>query len=1206
MKKIYGILLLLFTVMATAQTTTQNYIKTRTYKVATTTAIATPTPAQATVNVSYIDGLGRVSQQVACGQSASGKDIITPIEYDIFGRQAREFLPFPKTTATMAIDGSAIDNAQAYYTNLYTAAGSIEQDDAFSEKLFDGSPLNRVVEQGAPGADWKVNTILSAAHSVRYDYQLNTAADAVIRFAATATFVTTSGYYEGTLSKLPPRSSFPNMYGGGMLYKNIVKDENWVEGSSGQDNTTEEYKNKEGQVLLRRAFNGGVRHDTYYVYDSYGNLTYVLPPQALASTDDSILLGLCYQYRYDARNRMVMKQLPGKQPEYTVYDKLDRPVAIGPILDPFGGAATGWIITKYDSYNRPIYTGWYYGHPATKAGRYDMQVLYDSATLYNEGTKSAPWLTIDNVTTKYTNAIFPTQNYDILRISYYDTYDYPSSVAVSDATFPTTVMADGSQQVFHNYASPPKGLPTGSWIRVLSGRPGGPGTTSYILYDFMGRPVRTRSTNYLGGYTQVDTKLDFTGKPVYTETRHKRLATDTELYVKDSFTYTDQDKVLTHTHQIGLSGIPQLLCKNEYDELGQLKSKRVGGTDTGGTTYMQKVDYSYNMRGWLKGINNIDVLADGPRTDLFAFSLNYGDNKDVGSTTEVAVPRLYNGNISETFWKTSGDNIKRKYSYVYDDLNRMSTAVYQKPGGAITNAYDESAQYDMNGNITALQRNGYRDGGPGYDQQIDNLAYSYRPNTNILQGVYDSSLSTNGFSDGITVSGAIDYGYDDFGNMTSDANKGITSIIYNHLNQPVKILYGSENKKIEYLYDAAGSKVKKTVTAFNSQSVLVSDVTDYLDGFQYYNTKLQFFPTAEGYVSATNLSGSVAYNYVFNYTDHLGNVRVSYGLNATNDVAILEENHYYPFGMKHSGYNLDKLNFSWSTQDNVVLADAGTMAIDPLDVKQPYNYKYNGKELQDELGLNWYDYGARGYDAAIGRWMSVDPKAETSRRFSPYTYALNNPVYFIDPDGMEATDDYKLMKNGDIKLVAKTDDKTDRILKTDSKGEVKTDRKGEGKTAIGGIEKGILKDGQNFKNKDQVINIGGKGQPSVAGVKSFTMKLSEYLGKEIKGFSYSSNGSGNVTDMVLGRYTDNKYMESYGSLGELARKYGANFSGNNVVQQFHTHPDGKLGATESAPETSIDVKGARASASSMPNASFIVLYRINGQPQPAEYDYTHN
>ncbi|WP_132038344.1 RHS repeat-associated core domain-containing protein [Flavobacterium circumlabens] len=107
----------------------------------------------------------------------------------------------------------------------------------------------------------------------------------------------------------------------------------------------------------------------------------------------------------------------------------------------------------------------------------------------------------------------------------------------------------------------------------------------------------------------------------------------------------------------------------------------------------------------------------------------------------------------------------------------------------------------------------------------------------------------------------------------------------------------------------------------------------------------------------------------------MGNIRLSYDKNLT----IQDENQYYPFGLQQKR---------------------------PTDVMvaSNYKYKYNGKELQDELGLNLYDYGARNYDPAIGRWMNIDPLAEQMRRWSPYNYAFNNPMRFTDPDGMGPND----------------------------------------------------------------------------------------------------------------------------------------------------------------------------------------------------------
>ena len=114
------------------------------------------------------------------------------------------------------------------------------------------------------------------------------------------------------------------------------------------------------------------------------------------------------------------------------------------------------------------------------------------------------------------------------------------------------------------------------------------------------------------------------------------------------------------------------------------------------------------------------------------------------------------------------------------------------------------------------------------------------------------------------------------------------------------------------------------------------------------------------------------------YKDHLGNVRLSYKNTSTTGVnlAIVEENNYYPFGLKHKGYN------------NVITG-------------RDHKYGYGGKEEQDELGLEWHDFHARNYDASLGRWMNIDPHAESYFSLSPYTSFANNPISFMDPDGKD-------------------------------------------------------------------------------------------------------------------------------------------------------------------------------------------------------------
>ncbi len=458
---------------------------------------------------------------------------------------------------------------------------------------------------------------------------------------------------------------------------------------------------------------------------------------------------------------------------------------------------------------------------------------------------------------------------------------------------------------------------------------------------------------------------------------------------------------------------------------------------------------------------------------------------------------------------------------------------------------------------------------------MDILGYTYDAGNKLVK-VTDTGNATYGFKDSANLT--TEYIYDVNGNMKTDANKGITDVQYNYLNLPTQVSFGT-TKNISYIYDASGTKLKKVV---NDNGTITT--TDYAGNFIYENNVLQFFSQPEGYVEP---SGSGGFNYVYQYKDHLGNIRLSYtdiNQNNANPVSlqIKEENNYYPFGLKHKGYN-NNIN--------------GTH----------HKYMFGGKELSEDLGLNTYDFGARNYDAAIGRWMNLDPLADLRYELTPYNYVQNSPMFRIDPDGLS---DFKINREtGAMELVKETDDKTDRVIKTYSRkskrGEVKYKKNGDARTAFGGVEKGILSAGINFQEDDNVIAIGGEGGPSVEGVKSFTLKLSEHIGKEIKGFSYSSDGSGNVTDMLLGNYADNDYTHSSASVGEFRSKYGVNFSLNNIIQQFHTHPDGKLGATATATELSGDITNLQKDKPFISNATFIILFRINGQVKPGEYPYTH-
>lgn len=944
------LLLALMPIAAMAQTATQNYTKTTNYREA-----GGGRPA---VSITYYDGLGRPIQQLAHQMSPSGKDIVTHIEYDASGRQAKEFLPYPSQSVPLEYDPNAATEVASFYASPSLARTGNPTFEAtgnpYTEKLFESSPLERVLKQAAPGSAWKMpGSPTDTDHTIRTEYLSNSVTDAVRLYKA-ANGALSGGYYPATLSQ-------QGTYPAGTLYKTVVRDENWTP-SSGSSHTVQEFKNKEGQVILKRVWGSSLVnnapvegwHDTYYVYDDMGNLAFVIPPLSDGSGSQADLEGLCYQYRYDERKRLVEKKLPGKQWEFILYDNLNRIIATGPANSPFTDmtGTVGWLFTKYDVFGRVANTGWMQA-TVTSQSRNNLQAAR------NAQTGNQPWPTGSGLY--------------ILSANYYDSYDFPGA--------PTGFADVEGQPVYYNLSTQPKGLPTGSWTRIPETSLAMAGELSYTFYDYKARPIRTRTSNHLGGYTQIDTKLDFSGKVLYTVTEHRRTNTDATLTVREDFTYSSQDRLLSRSHKIG-NKAAELLSQNTYDELGQLISTKTGGSAL--IAPLQKVDYSYNVRGWLKGINDIGTLAKpGDPADLFAFKISYDD-------PQAAQPQ-FNGNISETYWRTANDNILRRYAYQFDSIGRLASASYQKPETiSAPDSYRESQQYDKNGNIRKLQRFGEFDD-TVVAMMVDDLDYAYLPNSNKVAKVTDHTNSPAGFrddSDG-TNDTQDDYGYDLNGNMVSDQNKNIDLIAYNHLNLPTKITFAG-GATIEYLYDAAGKKLRKTVT----ESPKPVKVQEYLDGFEYANGTLEAIHTAEGYVKA-GISGSrPVFNYIYNYRDHLGNIRLSYTRDPVSEqVVIIEENNYYPFGLTHKNYNTTKRMYD--------RMGGGVIEFCPgCPFMYSYNYKFNGKEFQEELGLNVTAMDFRQYDNSLGKFNSLDALSELVPGISPYRFAFNNPISWADPTGL--------------------------------------------------------------------------------------------------------------------------------------------------------------------------------------------------------------
>ena len=421
------------------------------------------------------------------------------------------------------------------------------------------------------------------------------------------------------------------------------------------------------------------------------------------------------------------------------------------------------------------------------------------------------------------------------------------------------------------------------------------------------------------------------------------------------YTFTDKPATVTHTHTA--SGKPTrtemyTYSYNHADRLLKVEHT-LGGTKITLADYAydnlgrlqskslhgsatNKLTYAYNVRGWLTGISGTK------------FTQNLYYNTGNGTAR-------YNGSISSMTWKAGNESTVRGYKFTYDGLDRLLNATYGETAGinANTDRFSENVTaYDKNGNIKTLQRYG-QTAASGYGL-IDNLTFTLAGN--LLNRVDDAAAASayNGgfeFKDGVKQ--ANEYTYDSNGNLTKDLNKGISNISYNCLNLPSAVTF-SDGSTIVYTYAADGAKLK-TVHKIGGTTT----TTDYCGNVIYENGVQKLLLTEEGYVTLSDGK------YHYYLKDHQGNNRVVINQSGT----VEEANHYYPFGG--------------------VFASSGNV--------QPY--KYNGKEYDGKKGLNWYDYGARHYDAALGRFTTNDRFSEKYHSLSPYQYGANNPVNTIDING---------------------------------------------------------------------------------------------------------------------------------------------------------------------------------------------------------------
>ncbi len=897
--------------------------------------------SNAQVEIQYFDGLGRPVQQIQYRHSPEHKDVITIQEYKDLDLANKVWLPTPFTSNGTCFQEEAIKEK----------AASVNDDEyPYSFTSYESSERKRILSEYGPGKEWYVNR-----KALKKEYFLNTGK---LGNTLTASDKLVCARYKTTDDTKSILITRTDNYEANELYVTCISDED--------GKTTYEFKNKRDQVLLIRQINEGQLHDTYYIYDSYGNLRVVLSPEASArlitsatgwKESDEVLRKYAYFYKYDERNRCIEKKIPGIDPIYMVYDKSDRLIFT---QDGNQRANNQWSFSIPDNLGRVALTG--------TCGKTINLLLISNDNIKSRVIR-AEYIGKNGLYNGYNiklgSASVSEKAWKVLCTNYYDTNNFLELLPAKDQEELSYTQKNGYGTRYGNS----KGLLTGTRICQLNDL--NKSTITAYYYDYYGNEVQILANNHLNGYEKKYYKRTFTGKAEQYLHEHMPLGKDkiTEHY---KYEYDHAERLLKSIYTLNNES-PITLSENSYDELGQVKAKKLHGGK-------EEIKYDYNVRNWLTNISSKN----------FKETLKY-------------LP-YYNGNIYGTYfnyciWEgTKNSTSSTYYEYTYDNLNRITAAKYGEAIGYLSpsTAFKvEISKYDKNGNIGRILRNGpYKPypslmitpfivGGEeadpdGFHGRIDDLTFQY--NGNQLINVQENAPYDPVYNDvmhfmDISVSGDI-YKYDRNGNMQMDKNKSIQSIYYNILNLPELIEFSetilgltSESNYIEYTYDADGTKKNIAYNKITWRGTGLANLypiatIDYCDNIIYKDGKLDKILTPEGYVDKNN-NGKFVYHYYLK--DHQGNNRVVIDQNGT----IEQANGYYPFGALFG-----------SSKNN-----------------SDQSLKYNGKELDRMFALDLYDYHRRMYNPVIARFISIDPLCEKYYSISPYVYCMNNPVKYIDPDG---------------------------------------------------------------------------------------------------------------------------------------------------------------------------------------------------------------